>query len=88
MFKGKAMKEGTNYTHYVNPRHPVYVVQGTAGALVKGKFIKPHPEWSCKALQQYGYGRITIKGGHLNYQFISVFGKILDEWNIIKDVNL
>jgi hypothetical protein len=37
------MKERTNHTHYVNPQYPVYVVQGTAGALIKGKFITPSP---------------------------------------------
>jgi hypothetical protein len=47
-FKGKAMKDRTNHTHYTSPDHPVYVVQGTAGALIKGKFIKPAPEWSAK----------------------------------------
>jgi len=51
----------------VNPEHPVYVVQGTAGALIKGKFVSPAPEWSAKTFKNYGYGRITIKGGDLRY---------------------
>lgn len=34
-YKGKAVKEGANRTHYVNPKAPVYVVQGTAGALIR-----------------------------------------------------
>lgn len=80
------MKKGANFTHYINPEHPVYVVQGTAGALIKGKFVSPAPEWSCKTSKQYGYGRITIKGNHLRYQFIAIpSGRVIDEWNIVKD---
>jgi acid phosphatase type 7 len=85
-FKGKAHKERTNKTHYVNPEHPVYVVQGTAGALIKGKFLTPTPEWSAKTSKSYGYGRITIKGDDLRYQFITIPGGLVkDEWHIIKD---
>jgi len=86
-YKGKAMKERANHTHYMYPEHPVYVVQGTAGALVKEKFLKPTPEWSARRFQKYGYGRITIKGGHLKYQCITIpMGRVADEWNIIKNV--
>lgn len=42
-YKGKAVLKGTNSTHYVDPQAPVYVVQGTAGALIREKFIKPKP---------------------------------------------
>ena len=42
------MKDRANHTHYMYPEYPVYVVQGTAGALIKGKFIRPSPEWSAK----------------------------------------
>jgi hypothetical protein len=34
-YKGKAVLKGTNSTHYLNPEAPVYVVQGTAGALIR-----------------------------------------------------
>ena len=78
-YKGKAIKERANLTHYINPEHPVYVVQGTAGALVKGKFVSPSPEWSCKRALHYGYGRITIKGSQLKYQYITIpSGRIAD----------
>lgn len=43
IYKGKAVKAGANHTHYIDPQAPVYVVQGTAGALVREKFIKPAP---------------------------------------------
>ena len=85
-YKGKAVKEGTNLTHYINPKHPVYVVQGTAGALVTSKFLTPAPDWSCKRGMHYGYGRITIKGDNLSYQYITIpSGRIADEWTIVKN---
>ena len=34
-YKGKAVKTNANHTHYVNPEAPVYIVQGTAGALIR-----------------------------------------------------
>ena len=86
-FKGKAVKNNCNKTHYINPQHPVYVVQGTGGAFIKTKYLT-QPEWSVKRSSLNGYGRVTIKGGHLKYQFVTIpGGKITDEWNIIKDVN-
>jgi hypothetical protein len=85
-YKGKAMKATANLTHYINPEHPVYVVQGTAGALIKGKFVTPTPEWSCKRALHYGYGRITIKGNQLKYQYITIpSGRVADEWTIVKN---
>lgn len=71
--------DGANFTHYVNPKAPVYVVQGTAGALIREKFIKPKPEWSVLRQDKYGYGRMTIKGNELKYQFITIpAGRISD----------
>ena len=64
------------------------MVQGTAGAFAKTKYIKPTPEWSAKTAKSYGYGRITIRGGHLKYQYRTIpGGHVQDEWNIIKDLN-
>lgn len=45
-FKGKPVMDGVNYTHYVNPKAPVYIVQGTAGALIRERFVHPTPAWS------------------------------------------
>ena len=56
------MKKDTTKNRYVNPEHPVYVVQGTSGAMLKNKWVSPTPEWSARRLSRYGYGRITIKG--------------------------
>ena len=46
---------------------PVYVVQGTGGVLLSGKWIEPHPEWSAKRLMKYGYGRVRLLGNNLKY---------------------
>ena len=79
------MKKGSNHTHYVNPEYPVYVVQGTSGALLKTKWGKPAPEWSAKRESLYGYGRITIKPNELKYEYIAApTGIIVDKWRIIK----
>ena len=41
--------------------------------------------WSLKRILRYGYGRITIRGNTLQYQFITVpSGKVVDEWTITK----
>jgi hypothetical protein len=63
----------------------VYIVQGTAGALIHETWIDPLPEWSLVRTQKYGLGKIIITGNVLKYQFISTSGgKVLDEWHIIK----
>ena len=85
-YKGKAVMDGANHTHYVNPKAPVYVVQGTAGALIRERFVKPAPEWSVTRQEKYGYGRMLIKGDTLRYQFISIpAGRVSDEWMIVKN---
>lgn len=36
----------------------------------------------------YGYGRISIKGNTLKYQYVVIpSGRVYDEWSIIKSVN-
>jgi hypothetical protein len=83
--KGKALMKGINHTHYIDPQAPVYMTQGTAGALIKEKFVKPAPEWSASRQDKYGYGKIIIKGNRLKYQFISIpAGRISDEFTIVK----
>jgi hypothetical protein len=58
---------------------PIYVVQGSAGALIREVYVNPKPEWSIKRMNKYGYGRIQIKGNTLKYQFISaVTSKVID----------
>lgn len=60
-------------------------MQGTAGALIHETWIDPIPEWSLIRMQRYGFGRITITGNALKYQFVSTLGgAVLDEWYLIK----
>ena len=56
IYKGKAVMRGVNHTHYLDPEAPVYMTQGTAGALIREKFVKPAPEWSVSRQDKYGYG--------------------------------
>ena len=61
------------------------MVQGTGGAFIKAKYLT-QPEWSVRRLSANGYGRVTIKGGHLKYQFVTIpGGKVQDEWSIVKE---
>ncbi len=85
-YKGKALTEGHKEDHFYNPKAPVYVVQGSAGALIREKWINPKPEWSLRRMLHYGYGRIQIKGKTLKYQYIAaVNSKVVDEWFITKE---
>ena len=80
------MKKGATSKQYVDPEHPVYVVQGTSGAYMKTKWVKPTPEWSAKKLSKFGYGRITVKGKQeLRYQFVEApTGVVIDDWKIVR----
>jgi hypothetical protein len=64
----------------------VYIVQGTAGALINEKWVSPSPEWSMKRFLKYGYGQITIKANYLKYEYLTLpVGQVVDSWYIIKD---
>lgn len=71
---------------YVNPRAPIYVLQGTSGALQEETFLDPLPAWSAFALNGvYGYGRMRIQGGaSLSYEFVATNGTVVDAWGIVK----
>lgn len=85
IYKGKALKEGHDQNHFYSPKAPIYIVQGSGGALIRQKYVDPLPEWSLKRMKKYGYGKVRIVGNTLRYQFISAFnGKVLDEWYITK----
>jgi hypothetical protein len=50
--------EGSNDQVFYDPVAPIYMTQGTAGALQRERWIEPKPVWSVKRYQKYGYGRI------------------------------
>ena len=43
VYKGKAIIEHHDEKYYVNPKTPIYVVQGTGGALINEKWLDPAP---------------------------------------------
>jgi len=49
---------GTN--NFTNIDQPIYIVQGTAGALIAERWIEPQPEWSAFRKLEYGYGRMEV----------------------------
>ena len=64
------MPEGSSNNFYKNPGVPVYIVQGTAGALMKEKWIKPQPEWSVVRIAHYGFGQAHFySNGTFHYQY-------------------
>jgi hypothetical protein len=86
VFNGTVTSTGGSNATYINPGAPVYVVQGTSGAFVSGDWITPQPAWS--AFRQgldYGYGKMRVQGANaLSYEWISVDGKVLDRFTILK----
>jgi len=74
---------------FTKPDWPIYMVQGTAGALIVEKWIDPQPAWSANRQLAYGYGRMQIQvsgSNHtLHYQYKSgMAGTVLDELIIYK----
>lgn len=71
---------------FISPTAPIYVVQGTSGALPENAFFDPPPVWSAnRILGSFGYGRITVTGGErFLWEFVGMYGEILDSWAINK----
>lgn len=68
----------------MNPSTPIYIVQGTGGAMIRYQFTNPAPQWSMVRENKWGFGNVEIKGNVLKYQFIDAKGKVVDEWRIVK----
>ncbi len=73
-------------SRYRNPGAPVYIVQGTSGAVQREKFVNPVPSWSAFRLNgAYGYGIMEVTGaGLLEYRFVDLSGDVKDAWRIVK----
>jgi len=54
---------------YVNPGATAHVVQATAGVFTDSDFVNPQPAWSAMRNGYWGYGRMTVNGTHLHYEF-------------------
>jgi hypothetical protein len=53
VFNGTVDSSAVKDKHtYLNPRTPTYIVQGTAGAVIKEEFVQPAPTWSAFRDQQ------------------------------------
>ena len=86
VFNGTVTSSGGGTATFVNPGAPIYVVQGTSGAFVSGDWIDPQPQWSAfREGTSYGYGKMRVSGGaKLDYQWISIEGKVMDSFTIVK----
>jgi acid phosphatase type 7 len=75
-----------NTTLYVSPGAPVYVVQGTSGAVQRETFVDPPPPWSgTRSNGVYGFARLTLTGGtRLDWEFVDMYGAVQDAWAIVK----
>jgi len=60
---------------YTEPRGPVHVVQGSAGALQEEKWAWPAPAWSAVRLAN-GHNNVTGSGGPLHYESTYGFGRL------------
>jgi len=54
---------------YTNPGATAHVVQGTAGVFTDHTFVQPEPVWSAVTSDHWGYGKMSINGTHLHYEF-------------------
>lgn len=75
-----------NSTLYVSPGAPVYVVQGTSGAVQRETFVDPPPAWSAtRSNGVYGFARLTLSGAtRLDWEFVDMYGTVQDAWAIVK----
>jgi len=74
--------------YFVSPGAPIYMTQGTAGAMIAETWIDPQPNWSANRQQEYGFGRLTVEKfsngtNLLHYQFKSS-GNVLDQFWVQK----
>jgi len=86
VFNGTVFSTGGGNATFISPGAPIYVVQGTSGAFVSGDWEEPQPSWSAfREGVSYGYGKMRVQGGsRLTYQWISIEGKVLDAFTILK----
>jgi hypothetical protein len=85
IFNGTVVTPIVNGT-YTNPAAPIYIVQGTSGAVQEEAWVTPAPAWSAWRLSGvYGYGIMHVEGAtSLTYQFVDTQRQVHDEWRILK----
>jgi 3',5'-cyclic AMP phosphodiesterase CpdA len=76
---------GQGNSTYASPGAPIYVVQGTSGALPENVFFDPPPVWSAaRNLGSFGYGRLHVNASALAYEYVGLTGVVLDQFWITK----
>lgn len=76
----------TVQTNYINPKAPVHVTVGTAGAMLCA-YLGPQPDWSALRSLQFGYSRIqTYNATHLHFEFVKqINGAVFDDFWLVND---
>jgi hypothetical protein len=70
---------------YVNPADAIYIIQGSAGALVRDTFVEPKPWWAKVRVARYGYGVLEANQTTLSYQYkLMTTREVIDHWTITK----
>ena len=70
---------------YTNPKAPIYVVIGTAGAIQEEKYVEPQPVWSAVRFQEYGFGIMTATdNSSLSFTFVDIYSEVLDTFAIVR----
>lgn len=85
------LPSGPDNATYVDPAAPIYVCSGASGALPENVFFDPAPAWSAaRVLGTYGYSRLALategRVRTLRWDFVDVFGELVDAWGINKTV--
>ena len=77
---------------YEDLQCPIYITQGTSGAMVAEKLEKEKPNYLVKRAERYGYGLLTIEDKKLNYKFrnlksyrFGIHSETEDEFTIVKN---
>ena len=89
VFNGTVVQLPDASNVYHAPAAPIYIVQGTSGAVLDGnKWIAP-TNWSLvREGNYYGFGRMSLNttAGNrvLHYEFVDTTGIVRDTWSAIK----
>lgn len=90
-FNGTVLQRSDAFGAYHDPGAPVYITQGTSGAVLDftKNWISPQPAWSeARSELHYGFGRMglsaTASAFTLAYDFVDKDGTVQDHFSIVK----
>jgi hypothetical protein len=79
---------GTAANTYVNPGAPIYILQGSSGAMQEEAWVTPAPAWSAfrtDGEDVWGYGIMNVRGANLlEYEFVDTNRVVQDAWRIVR----